>query len=409
MAISKIITASITDDAITSAKIPADAIAQADLGTMMSVGESAPSSPFIGQSWFRLSTGVTYQYTNDGTSSFWLDISSGGIGTSASRGVDFVGDVDPSATTNLGIIGSVYYNRERNAHFTCTTATAGSQVWAGNYNGAGGIGTTYSSGGIDYRVHTFLSSGTFSVTDAMNVDYLVVAGGGGGGGIHYGAGGGAGGFLTASGFAVSATAFTVTVGGGGGADTNGSNSVFSSITATGGGAGGVNTDGSNASNGSNGGSGGGGAGGGSVSGTGGTGSQGSNGGSGYTQSQPVAGGGGGAGAVGSNATSSNGGAGGAGENNIMGLNDADSDTVLTIALVGHDVGGLRYFAGGGGGGGGIGVTGGLGSSGGGASGGTQGVNGSSGNANTGGGGGGSGGGASGGSGGSGIVIIRYAI
>jgi hypothetical protein len=52
----------------------------------------------------------------------------------------------------------------------------------------------------DYKIHTFTSDGTFSISSAPtpannNVDYLVVAGGGGGAnGDHGGAGGGAGGF-----------------------------------------------------------------------------------------------------------------------------------------------------------------------------------------------------------------------
>ena len=104
MAISKIIGASVADDAIDVS----------DLGTIMSVGETAPSSPFIGQRWYRASTAITYQYTNDGTSSFWLDVSSGGIGTSASRGVDYVGDTDPLPNHNGGSatlsVGQVYYN-----------------------------------------------------------------------------------------------------------------------------------------------------------------------------------------------------------------------------------------------------------------------------------------------------------
>ena len=56
------------------------------------VSETAPANPGVGQRWYRASTAITYQYTNDGASSFWLDVSSGGIGTSADMGVDFVGD-----------------------------------------------------------------------------------------------------------------------------------------------------------------------------------------------------------------------------------------------------------------------------------------------------------------------------
>jgi hypothetical protein len=120
----------------------------------------------------------------------------------------------------------------------------------------------------DFKVHTFDSSGTFTVTNAGNVvgsnsvDYMVIAGGGGGGSSEGpngagggGGGGGAGGYRTnhpspaTGGLSVSAQAYPITIGGGGsGGDAapanrgnpgnRGSNSVFSTITSTGGGAGG---------------------------------------------------------------------------------------------------------------------------------------------------------------------------
>lgn len=133
-------------------------------------------------------------------------------------------------------------------------------------------GTITTSG--DYKIHTFTSSGTFTVTCAGNsagsntVDYWVIAGGGGGGdggndggAVFSAGGGGAGGFResvpspaawSASPLAnpggslpVSAQGYPVTVGGGGaGAPSslargvNGSPSVFSTITSAGGGGGG---------------------------------------------------------------------------------------------------------------------------------------------------------------------------
>ena len=158
------------------------------------VSETAPANPGVGQRWYIASTAITYQYTNDGASSFWLDVSSGGIGTSAERGVDFVGDIDPLSTTNgTGLaIGSVYYNREKNRHFVCTTATTDAQVWSGRYSASGGIISTYTSGGNVYRVHSFLSSGTFIVENITSVDFLIVAGGGGGGAGGAGSGGAGG-------------------------------------------------------------------------------------------------------------------------------------------------------------------------------------------------------------------------
>jgi len=122
----------------------------------------------------------------------------------------------------------------------------------------------------DFKVHTFLSSGCFQVTNggfpsgSNTVDYFVVAGGGGGG-EGYGGGGAAGGFRLASSLGipaptmsplatptalpVSIQTYPITVGAGGagfqgpagGVGANGSASVFSTITSTGGGRGGAAT------------------------------------------------------------------------------------------------------------------------------------------------------------------------
>ena len=95
-------------------------------------------------------------------------------------------------------------------------------------------GTITQSGG--FTIHTFTSSGTFTPNTIGTVEYLVIAGGGGSG-TSGGGGGGAGGYRTATGFSVAATGLTVTVGAGGAENTNGANSVFSTITSIGGGRG----------------------------------------------------------------------------------------------------------------------------------------------------------------------------
>ena len=123
----------------------------------------------------------------------------------------------------------------------------------------------------NFKVHTFTSPGTFTVSNAGNsagsnkVDYLVIAGGAAGGsaGSHGGTvagGGGAGGYRESSGassgcysvsprgtgvtgLTVTATGFPITVGGGGSAAStgaaggSGSVSTFSTITSAGGGGG----------------------------------------------------------------------------------------------------------------------------------------------------------------------------
>jgi hypothetical protein len=251
-----------------------------------------------------------------------------------------------------------------------------------------------------YVSHTFNASGTFTPSDSLLVDYLVVAGGGGSSGSATGGvgagGGGAGGMKTSIGgslLSLTAQSYTVTVGAGGssgaynGDATNGNNSVFSTITSDGGGRG-VNGYATNTAG--NGGSGGGG----TYNKNGGTGTagQGNNGGNGSLSGDGGAGGGG-KGAAGANTATYAGANGGIGATN---------------SISGSSV----YYAGGGGGGasganaGGTGGTGG-----GGAGGGTGSTNGVAGTANTGGG---AGGGARDGSnttngaaGGSGVVVIRY--
>ena len=239
-----------------------------------------------------------------------------------------------------------------------------------------------------YWIHQFLNSGTFTPSQTLSTEYLVVAGGGGGG-WRWGGGGGAGGYKTASGFSVTAgTSYTATVGAGGaGTPTNGSNSVFSTITSTGGGKAGGQTSEASAVGGSGGG------GSASFSPSNGTGSEGNAGGTGTTAGgYATGGGGGGASAAGTN-SGVNGGAGGAGTANSI------SGSSVTYAGggggSGDDRDGTHNIGAGGTGGGGAGSTN---------------TTAPAGTVNTGGGGGGTGNSSTaGGAGGSGIVIIRYAM
>ena len=101
----------------------------------------------------------------------------------------------------------------------------------------GGTVTNITVASRPWRVHTFNSNGTFSVSNAGSlglVQYLLVGGGGGGsdgdGGIRFGAGGSSGVQRTGT-FKVSATSYTATRGnaGGGGFRNNGANGAASSI------------------------------------------------------------------------------------------------------------------------------------------------------------------------------------
>ncbi len=255
----------------------------------------------------------------------------------------------------------------------------------------GGTITTNATSGK--TIHTFTSSGTFQVTSGSgDVEYLVI-GGGGGGGEQQAGGGGAGGYLTATGHAVTAQGYSITIGGGGaGATTgsvkgiNGGDSIFDTLTAIGGGGAGSSSSGA-----------------GSIGGSGGGGSNGSNGGAGtigqgfaggfgFEPAGYGAGGGGGASEVGQDGTGSKGGDGG------DGLSSSITGTAITRAAGG---GGGTYVGGGG-------ATQGLGGLGGGGDGGGSTTE--HGDTNTGSGGGGgwnNSGTPDGGDGGSGIVIISY--
>jgi len=125
-------------------------------------------------------------------------------------------------------------------------------VRVGGFTASSGATAIVATGGtITYSggrtIHTFTSSGTFTVTSAPSgatVEALVIAGGGGGG-MYAGGGGGAGGALYDAAKSISATAYTITIGSGGSpspnnstAGTSGNNSVFDTLTAVGGGRGG---------------------------------------------------------------------------------------------------------------------------------------------------------------------------
>ena len=175
-----------------------------------------------------------------------------------------VATADPTKTTNPSATGHIWVNKTTGETFVCNDNTTDANSWKNVGMGEGNVvpypptgGTVTSDGG--YTIHTFTSSGTFTVpgTDTLNgVEYLVVAGGGGGG-ASFGGGAGGGGFRTNVSGAVSGRgagaegamnvapgSYTVTVGAGGTSPYNnaegnpGGNSSFNGITSTGGGGGG---------------------------------------------------------------------------------------------------------------------------------------------------------------------------
>lgn len=269
----------------------------------------------------------------------------------------------------------------------------------------------YADANGSWIAHVFTSSGDFTVTQRIEVEYLVVAGGGGGGTANLlGGGGGAGGYLKfidgetgntgSAAIALSPNPYVIIVGAGGiasGGDNingnEGTNSVALGLTALGGGGGG---GGGTAGNGGSGGGSRGGVTGDSANTQVGTG----------TSPQGFAGGNGWS----STTTNNRGGGGGGGASEVGGnfqpaVSPGDGGDGIATSITGA----LTYYAGGGGGAvrdpAGTPATGGLGGGGNGGVGNPS-VGVTAGAVNRGGGGGGSIV-ASSGQGGSGIVVLRY--
>jgi hypothetical protein len=267
-----------------------------------------------------------------------------------------------------------------------------------------------------YYYHAFGASGTFTPTQSITADVLVVSGGGGGS-QNFGGGGGAGGITQLTSQSLTATAYTVTVGAGAAAGTSGV-----SVSATGS----VSTFNGTSPTGGTGSKGGGG-GQMPIGGASGNGFAAGLGGDSADNTRLAGGSGGGAGAAGSAASSSSPGARGG-----NGATSALINSIGAVVGVGENVSGTYYIGGGGGGGGesnyrnnsgwGVGFyfgpcDGGYGGGGNGGNGDFRSKNGADGRVNTGsGGGGGAWDGAAGaggvlgtgGAGGSGVVIVRYA-
>jgi hypothetical protein len=361
------------------------------------------------------SNSITFRVKNENSVPTTIRYSLGSDPTSGSLGVTLDAGITSGDLSFTGLSASTPYSIRARGDLNTNLGPVRSQSVTTQAppptftQATGGTILDYTESGLNWRSHTFTSSGNFVVSSVGNgdrnqVDYLIIAGAGGGGSL--GGGGGAGGYRTTNGtsgrnstaeskITVTAQSYSISVGagGGGGGSGNGGGVATSSsafgISSTGGGGGGGNGPAS-----SSGGAGGGGGVGSDPSN--GIANQGFDGGVFTLQdgSNYGSGGGGGSGSNGFEAPQSpqRGGNGGNGLSNI--LRTGSSET--------------RAGGGGGGTGNGGQNPGGLGAAGGGNGG--AGANGGSGAINTGSGGGGGGFAGSyrtGGAGGSGIVIIRY--
>lgn len=144
------------------------------LGTKYVAAASSPSNPNLGDQWYNTGTDALYEYMSDGTTSFWIDISSAGVGN-----LSLVGDSTLQGNVTLGVdsryrIGAVTGYLQsihsnvivgNTANITVanvgTISTANGLFWA---NGTSAIGPIYGN----TQVATYLPTHTGAVT-ASNV------------------------------------------------------------------------------------------------------------------------------------------------------------------------------------------------------------------------------------------------
>ena len=83
-------------------------------GAAYTASATAPSNPAVGSFWYKTTTDVLYEYINDGTTNYWVDIQTQTIAANTSAPSTFVGDIFGANISFTGTItGSVGYLLER--------------------------------------------------------------------------------------------------------------------------------------------------------------------------------------------------------------------------------------------------------------------------------------------------------
>jgi hypothetical protein len=268
---SSLTTGTLSADRIAAGSIPAAKLAN-DAKVVRSA--TAPSGASDGDLWFDTSTKAMKVYMQDANN--FVTIASKPPTISSITGNIYVG-----ITSSLTISGSDFTNDPVTVNFTgsgisedvtvtpTNENTISVSVPSGVYNSvshgtvldvkivnseglSSGVsqktavalpsgGTITTSGG--YRIHTFYSSGTFTLPTTRSIDVFMI-GGGGGGGQSLAGGGGGGSAAVATNLSKSAASYSIVVGGGGAGATSdtsqsgtGGNSSAFGQTVTGGGGG----------------------------------------------------------------------------------------------------------------------------------------------------------------------------
>ena len=190
-----------------------------------------------------------------GSSNFTYSSVSVGTASKVGNTVECIGFTTNNPTVTIQFTAEATYSvTAKSVNIAGTygdsASSSADSITISNVSYVAATGGTVTTDG-DYKVHTFTGSGSFVVSTAGDVDYLVIAGGGGGNSPAYGGAGGAGGYrnsynsetsggggLSETSLTLSATTYSITVGAGGSEDAQGSDSIFSTVTSTGGGYGG---------------------------------------------------------------------------------------------------------------------------------------------------------------------------
>ena len=171
------------------------------LGTKYVAAASSPSNPNLGDQWYNTGTDALYEYISDGTTSYWVDMSSEGagnislVGDSTLQGNLIVGvDSRYSIGSNVGYLQNVYTNQAfANVANVGNIITTSGLFWA---NGTSAIGPIYGNTQVAAYLPTyagvvtaanvastvFVATGTVSVlsssiSTSATTGALVVTGG----------------------------------------------------------------------------------------------------------------------------------------------------------------------------------------------------------------------------------------
>lgn len=159
------------------------------LGTKYVAAASAPSNPNLGDRWYNTGTDALYEYISDGTTSYWVDMSSEGVGNlsligdstlegNLAPGVDSVYRIGSPTGYLKNIYTSTAVANVANiavANITLAQvgnlSTANGLFWA---NGASAIGPIYTNTNVEAYLPTF--TGALNPTSIVNSGNLTVGG-----------------------------------------------------------------------------------------------------------------------------------------------------------------------------------------------------------------------------------------